>query len=521
MVGHRPGAPGRGLLAGLALCAALGAVGAGVFVIGSSRPEASLRPVAAGRPVNAGARDDSDVRAHNSPTVARNPVHPSNLAVAARVDTPEYSCSLHISHDDARTWAEVPIPFPEGEELPPRCFAPDVAYGGDGVLYLAFVTLKGRGNVPNAAWLTSSRDGGRTLSPPARVLGPFPFQVHLLADPVKPGRLHLSWLQAEEVGLVAFPNPANPVRHMRSDDGGATWTAPVTVSSPGRLRAVAPSMAVGPRGRLYVLYLALGEDKLDYHGGHEWRGGDPYPGTWELVLARSDDSGASWQETTVEARLVPTQRILVFLPPSPSLAVDGRSGRVYVGYHDGRRGNPDVWVWSSENGGTTFRTPRRVNDTAAGERTTQHLPKLDVAAGGRLDVVYYDRRRDRRDVMSDVSLQSSFDGGRTFTPAQRLNDRPFDSRIGFGGRRGMPDLGTRLGLAADRGGALALWADTRRGTADTPRQDLALAVLGYSKASPLRAPLRGAGVGLALAGLVALLSIVVLDQAGKRPRNAQ
>ena len=79
-----------------------------------------------------------------------------------------------------------------------------------------------------------------------------------------------------------------------------------------------------------MLYLDLVDDVLDYQGGHSGVGGGPYPGTWELVLARSRDQGATWSESVVEDRLVPTERFIAFLPPSPALAVHRQSGRVYA-----------------------------------------------------------------------------------------------------------------------------------------------------------------------------------------------
>ena len=490
--------------------AGLVVVGTGLLLMASTLGGGELRQRRSVVPLNAGAVDGTDPRAHNSPTVARSPTNPDNLAVVARVDTPQYACALHVSGDGGTRWEEVPIPFPGGEEAPPRCFSPDVVFDAAGTLYLSFVTLRGEGNSPNAVWTASSTDGGRTITAPTRALGPLAFQVRLLADVRRPGNLYLTWLQADAVALYALPNPANPVRFMRSSDGGLTWSDQRDVSSSARQRVVAPSPAQGRENELFVLFLELLDDRLDYHGAHEWRAGDPYQGPWRLVLSRSVDRGESWREVVVANDVVPTQRMLVFLPPTPSLAVDAQRGRVYVAFQDARNGDADVLLWSSTNFGATFSGPRRVNDTVPGDGTSQYLPKVAVTPGGRLDVVYYDRREDPDDIANEVSLQSSSDGGATFGPRRRLSTTAFDSRIGFGGQRGLADLGSRLGLLGGDDRVFALWSDTRRGSVEEVRQDLALAVVDVAGPSSLRTPLRVLGGLAVVAGTLLLLWTVAL-----------
>lgn len=490
-------------------------LGAGVIVVSTAfDTEPRGKALGGNLPVNASARVAADISAHNSPTLVRNPTRAANLAVANRIDTPRFSCALHVSFDAGRQWLQMPVPVPSGEKL---CYAPDVAFGADGTLYFSFVTLRGRANAPNAAWLVSSRDGGRTLSEPVRIrpLGPLSFQMRLVADPVAPRRLYVTWLQASGVALYRFVRPGNPIRAARSDDGGATWRATGQVSAAAHARAIAPSPAVGPHGELYVLYLDLGTDALDYEGGHEGRGGPPHRGPWRLVLARSGDRGATWQHSLVEGRLVPSERFIAFTPPFPSVAVDGMSGRVYAAFHDGRLGDQDVWLWSLRSGSKDWEGPTRVNDSPQRDRSSQYLPRLSVAPDGRLDVAYYDRRADRANVLNEVSLQSSFNEGRSFTPRILLSDERFSSRIGYGRERGLPDLGSRLGLVSTDARAMAVWSDTRAGTPASNKQDLARGVAAFSHpprlADPLRWLLIVVGAVLALTGLVVLVTRAASD----------
>ena len=470
------------------------------------QPERRARPLGFDRPVNLGARDPGDISAHNSPTIARNPRDAENLVVTSRIDSPDFSCAVHVSSDGGTRWSRTPVPIPRGAGR--KCYAPDAAFEPDGTLQVSYATLAGVANVPRAVWVASSSDGGQTLSPPVRVAGPRAFQVRIAADPAKQGRLYVTWVQASDVGNLKFTGPGNPILMARSDDGGATWQPAVRVNDPRRGRVLAPSAAMGPRGELYVIYLDVGDDRLDYEGGHEGSGGPPYPGLFTLVLARSLDRGVTWAESVIDDGVVPIERFISFLPPFPSLAVDVRSGRVYAGFHDARLGSADVFVWSLAPGARGWSVPVRMNDTPEGDRTSQYLPKLAVAPGGRLDVVYYDRREDPvRNRRNGVSIQSSDDGGRTFGPRLALTGRTFDSRIGFGSERGLPNLGSRLGLVADRREALAVWSDTRAGSDATNKQDVVAAAVavGRSGVGVRAADDAGrAGFALLLGGLAAL-----------------
>ncbi|MDP1846431.1 MAG: sialidase family protein [Solirubrobacteraceae bacterium] len=478
-------------------------LGAGAVIASTSDDDGpTLRVVGEDAAVNLSARVDENIDAHNSPTLVRNPERPENLAVSSRIDTPFFSCGLHVSFDAGAHWSQTPIPAPKGEEA--KCFDPDVAFGADGTLYYSYVTLKGDNNDPNVLWVVTSRDGGRTLSAPVRVSGPLAFQVRLAADPARAGRVHLSWMQSSDVGTLGFDGPGR-IMSARSDDGATTWSRPAPVSPPGRPRAVAPAPVVGRDGALYVLYVDLRGDRLDYEGVHRGRGGEPYAGRISLVLARSGDGGARWEESVVDDRLTPIERFLVFLADPPSVAVDA-DGRVYAAMHDDRLGDPDVWLWTRAPGASRWEAPRRVNDTRRGDATAQYLPALAMAPDGRLDVLYYDRRADRRNVLNEVSLQSSFDHGRTFTPSLLLSGANFDARIGFGAKEGLPDLGSRLALISDDHAALGVWTDTRGGTPATQKQNLFQAIVtvtppdGLSDA--MRWVLRLGGLAVALAGVV-------------------
>jgi hypothetical protein len=73
----------------------------------------------------------------------------------------------------------------------------------------------------------------------------------------------------------------------------------------------------------------------------------------------------------------------------------------------------------------------------------------------------------------------------------------------------MPDLGNRLGLVSADALALAVWSDTRAGTVDSNKQDIAGARVSFSGpalSGAARNGLRYGGIVVALAGLGLVLT---------------
>lgn len=412
---------------------------------------------------------DGLINAHNSPTVVRNPASPDNLVVADRIDRPLRSGALHVSKDFGKTWKDVAVKLPTGST--DLGFAPDLVFGTDGTLTMAYQSLPSGGAVPTGAWTATSKDGGETWSEPVRALGPHAMQVRLAADPAG-GRLYLTWLQADEAAvpvecLPCFSRTDLPIMSASSTDGGATWGTPVRVSDPARGRVGAASPVVGPDGTLHVLYTDFKENRDD------WENLDtpPHTGTFELVLATSTDKGATFASASVDDGLRTLDRFLVFFPRYASLAVSP-SGEVFVAWQDARRGDYDVLLRRSSDNGKSWAGPFRVNDDPAGNGRHQYLPTVSASVAGRVDILYYDRRDDPRNILAGAYFATSFDNGADWQSVP-MSNQLFDSRIGPGAERRNPDPGARLGLLSLPDGAYGVWADSRKGSLDTDRQDIA------------------------------------------------
>lgn len=478
----------RGILAVLAVVAAVLAVVAGRAATGK---DLSLE---VGRNVFVNA--DGLIDANNSPTVARNPTRPDNVVVVHRVDLPGFSALLQVSNDGGRAWQTTALPLPPDKDRP---FAADAAFAPDGTLFVVYVNLEGPGNRPDNLWVARSDNGGRSLSPPVRVAGALSFQARIAVD--QQSVVHLTWLKVADVAPYAIVGYPSPVVSAHSTDGGRTFSEPVEVSDPDRQRVGAASPTIDSDGNLVVLYQDFKKDSRDYQNldGPVWE--DPFA----LVVSRSTDGGKTFSPgVEVDAGLVPAKRFLVFLPEFPSIAAGpGRS--LYVAWADAREGDEDVFIRRSGDGGATWGPPVRVNDNRVKDGTRQYMPRVAVAPNGRVDVIFLDRRADPADVLTHASLGVSDDDGATFENV-RVSNASFDSRVGFSANAKLEvDLGSRLGITSRDEDAFAVWTDTRLGTEDTARQDVAAARIRISESdsSPIaRVPVVG---GLLLVSALSLL----------------
>lgn len=451
----------------LALLAALLAALAGLAAIARATTDTAVK---VGE--NVFVNPNGPIDANNSPTIARNPTKPENVVVAHRVDLPGFSASLQTSYDGGRGWQTTALPLPPEKDRP---FASDVAFAPDGTLYVSYVNLQGTGNRPDNLWVARSNDGGRSLSAPVRVAGALSFQARLAVD--HQSVLHVTWLKVADVAPYAIVGDQSPIVSSYSTDGGKTFSEPVPVSDPERLRVGAASPAIDSDGNLAVLYEDYNSDIRDYQNleGPVWE--EPFA----LVVSVSKDGGKTFSKgVEVDSNLVPAKRFLIFLPEFPALAA-GPNRSLYVTWADDRNGDEDVFIRRSGDGGATWGPLVRVNSNRTKDGTAQYMPRVSVAPGGRVDVLFFDRRRDPSNVLTDAYIGLSQDEGAHFDNV-RVSSASFDSRVGFSANSKLEaDFGSRVGITSLDNEAVAAWTDTRLGTEDTARQDIAAAKIRISE----------------------------------------
>ena len=185
----------------------------------------------------------------------------------------------------------------------------------------------------------------------------------------------------------------------RSSDGGATFSAPLNLSS---------SVAGDGKGRIDKdrwhngsLDLALGANGSVYAAWTEYEGA--------LWLRRSLDGGKSFSEKIRLQDAKPAR--------APALAVHGST--VYLAWTVGDDPSADIRVARSDDGGRSFAAAVIVDRS----KGYSDAPKLALDAGGTLHLVYAEGKR--------ILYTRSTDGGRSFA-------RPREVAAGEGG---FPALG--------------------------------------------------------------------------------
>lgn len=287
----------------------------------------------------------------------------------------------------------------------------------------------------SAISVSTSTDGGLSFGDPVSAVAK-DLSMHLLdkpwfaIDPTDTNTLFVTYTDFDGTGVnCPFTGQQRiAIELVRSTDGGATWSAPVAlaeVCSPDE--AMGSQVVVGSAGEVYVAWEASVSD-FDIRR--------------EIDIRRSLNGGQTFEPTVKVADVIPVGeggllqggfRINEF----PSLAVD-RSGKdtdgfAYIAWNDARfltvgtYGYADVLVSRSTDGGTTWSAPTKLNTNIeplpSGLGTDQYQPGIAVNKSGKVGVCFYDRRRDRNNLLIDRECAKSSNAGISFRNTRMTRKR--------------------------------------------------------------------------------------------------
>lgn len=393
----------------------------------------------------------SQAETQAEPHVAVNPENPTNL-IATYQDSRfanggALALTYATSFDGGQTWLENVVPGLSRISGGPwdRATDPWVAFGSDNQAYLVSLAFQER-SPENEIAVSSSTDGGLTWGSPVTVIRSidnFNDKETITVDtsPASPfrGNVYVTW------DANVFGSDGTTIRQelvlSRSTDQGQTWSDPIKIRRKGANIGVIPR--VGPDGSLYTL----------------WAGGSIQGNRIWLFFSKSMDGGQTWSKPKklqeITNRGIAGARTGDFLP---SFDVDPVSGELFVGWQDARwTGVDQVTLMTSRDKGETWTAPRRVS------AVTDDAPCFTVSVAtnpnGDVAVSYYSFANDpERRFLTDLFLQVSTDGGKTFGTPQRVTQASFDLRYAAQARGFF--LGDYIGLAGSNAGFHLLWVGT-------------------------------------------------------------
>jgi putative cell wall-binding protein len=505
--------------------------------------------------------DPSPFRGKDQVALAVDPGNPNHI-VEVNANYLTQNCEGTASFDGGVTWTSAfafsaPAPGPGQQPFQPTCRISNhlgetmfqtVAFGRGQNVYATSIDprLAATGGEEGASTLVyRSTNGGRTWGPgvvampggPTSAAGPYYELSTLAVDPGagKGGADRIYSVAHETTGFgnsapifgngapgctfIPSPPPAPQVpncpsvRTAVSVDGAQTFSAGVNASPPG-VAVAGPDSAsqpvISPDHSVSVAWRTLGT------GG-------------SIEVARSTDHGQSWSSAVIATNVTaggrPSSSHVIPLPSTgssfPRLAVDKRSGNLYLVYNQGPPGptapaggyrgadhfiNPDshVYFQRSLDHGATWSMPKLIDDVTAypGSLTVQtRHPTVAVAPNGRVDIVWEDRRHwyqgpgehncvhthlacgDAR--LGDTYYAYSSDGGRTFSRNIRVSDRSHNNDVGFDYRFGANWAFGPQSAAIGNDQVLIGWMDSREGSFDTDNMDVYLAKVNLNAPSDI------------------------------------
>lgn len=273
--------------------------------------------------------------------------------------------------------------------------------------------------------------------------------------------------------FLGIPVTETSIEMVRSEDGGLTWSAPISVSpivlstqgEDAPKRVVQGSQpAVAPDGTLYVAWVDGTDD-------------DSFKGRAEIYAARSKDNGRTFVTNRAsdfnELGFSPRNASFRYWGSMfPQIAV-GPQGEVYIAYtgrpSDKKTDDGDIYFVASVDQGKTW-TRKRLNDDETSR--LQFFPSISAGPDGTIHAMWGDMRDDPVETRYHIYYASSSDGGKTWIENARVTDFPSNPNYAFPGGAFIGDYFT---IKATKNEAYMAWPDARLGEFGAQNQKIAFA----------------------------------------------
>jgi hypothetical protein len=307
--------------------------------------------------------------------------------------------------------------------------------------------------------------------------GNFNDKTDLTADPVT-GNVYAAWSDFHG-------NGCNEILFSRSTDHGATFSAPLKISS-GICGNQGPSIVIGPAGQVDIGWQAN-------TGGALAKATSAVTGA---AFVSSTDFGQTFSKARIAVNYTPFisgqfsgngsrecgdgafacptgQTFPRFDLAGPYLAADNTHDTLVMGFQVAQAsGQGQIEYVFSANGGASWSSAALLAPSASGH---QFFPWL-VASGGRVSAIWYDSRGDpdyaptrapcnsatgHTSACLNVRYAESSDGGKTWGTSIQVTDTPTNLNYEQFGGRLVPFTGDYITVAAQGDTIGAVWTDQR------------------------------------------------------------
>lgn len=408
--------------------------------------------------------NDTTTEVQNEEQIVINPKDSTNLVAVWRDFRVGYrQVAYAYSFDGGLTWEQDLFVEPQYIWDSDPGLTVDTAGNFYAVILSFFSTSQ-----PNGLFVYKSTDGGVNWSGPVTVINNVQnvFEDKELIACDRSGgpytdNLYVPWTRF---------GATTDILMCRSTDGGNSFVGPVTISDASGVQWPVP--CVGPNSEVYVAWVEYTPDRIrldrSYDGGQTF-GSDIT--IQDVNDASRNINGAIW----------------VFSFPAIDVDITNgpNNGNIYVAYMDDSPGftDTDMYFTRSTDGGTTWSQKVRINDDQLNNGCDQFHPWLAVAPDESIIVVFLDRRNDPENLLMDLYMTTSTDGGNTWTENERISTVSCDPTAGstLAERVATPMRTDRPEILADRAGLIGeyigvaassiddihpIWTDTRMGDQD-------------------------------------------------------
>lgn len=426
-----------------------------------------------------------------------------------------------FSTDRGATWTDGGAPFPIG--LAQTAGHPWVDRGGEDGDEVFYYTSRMRTGVAGSAGIGVHRGhfaAGTFVWDDAQLLAPanpndYYSRQAIAAAKDDSGAAYI--VQSNIIEFCGFPAGGyGQIEVFRTHDSGDTWQGPVVVSADSGTptdpndplcgvtgtQQVAPVVAVGPRGEVYVV----------------WQYGPFFDGftgefatTSSLAFSRSLDGGVTFSAPELIVGFnnmrdnppVGYGKNRMNDQPRITVATTGRhKGRIYVTFYQSVQEvagaataqsnvSSQIFIMHSDDKGQTWSAPRELTATPPPTGIKRFWPTATVRPGGDVDVVYLESREtqvtvDPADIECNVPIGAgqrrqgplsslvdtwwiqSRDGGITFSEPVRVSEQTSNwCTAAYTASGGLySNFGDYIGVASDGNRTFTVWPDSRNGFSD-------------------------------------------------------